>query len=78
MNQTPTPAPVYEATIPDMPNQRTIMGVKNNGDVVVVFKNPTVDTLMEDGPRATMMAAQFLQKLKDNPPPAAPAGSLAD
>lgn len=27
---------------------------------------------------ASMMAAQFLQKLKDNPPQATPAGSLAD
>lgn len=73
-----TPASVYDASIPDMPDQRTIMGVKNNGDVVVVFKNPTVETLMEDGPRATMMAAQVLQQLKDAPPPAVPAGSLAD
>lgn len=70
----PAPASVYEASIPDMPDQRTIMGVKNNGDVVVVFKSPTVETLMEDGPRATMMAAQVLQQLKDTPP----AGSLAD
>lgn len=76
MNQ--TPAPVYEANIPDMPDQRTIMGVKNNGDVVVVFKNPTVETLMEDGPRATMMAAQFLQQLKDTPAPAATASPLTD
>ena len=66
MSQTPAPAPVYEVSIPDMPDQRTIMGVKNNGDVVAVFKNPTIETLMEDGPRATMMAAQFLQQLKDN------------
>ena len=76
MNQ--TPASVYDASIPDMPDQRTIMGVKNNGDVVVVFKNPTIETLMEDGPRATMMAAQVLQQLKDDPPPSASAGSLAD
>ena len=74
----PAPASVYEASIPDMPDQRTIMGVKNNGDVVVVFKNPTIETLMEDGPRATMMAAQVLQQLKDAPPPSASAGSLAD
>lgn len=76
MNQ--TPASVYDASIPDMPDQRTIMGVKNNGDVVMVFKNPTIETLMEDGPRATMMAAQVLQQLKDNPPPDSPASPLAD
>lgn len=78
MSPQQSPGTVYDASIPDMPDQRTIMGIKNNGDVVVIFKNPTIETLMEDGPRVTMLAAQFLQKLNDNPPGPAAAGPLAD
>lgn len=78
MSPKQSPGTVYDASIPDMPGQRTIMGVKNNGDVVVIFKNPTIETLMEDGPRVTMLAAQFLQNLNDNPPGPADTGPLAD
>lgn len=41
-------SPKYEISIPDDPELRCLGGLTNSGDVVMVFKKPSTDTLLQD------------------------------
>lgn len=54
-------SPKYEISIPDDPELRSLGGLTNSGDVVMVFKKPSTDTLLQDG---TLMLARMAHILE--------------